>query len=786
MTKIGDNQYLWNAKLSGNVIASSTEIYLKLNSDGNDQKLTVTEQVNNNSKSFSFNIAAKSSVVSTIDVPTEEIHTDVIPADILNYEEPEVTILNFIKNQTTDVNIVLSDEVYNLLPAETNYNDSDGLIVECGGNYLQVHCGDIYPHYNSSRNLGQSDFDENHAITLTFKASECGVYDINMNYLTQIVYNGLTVTIQRTFIKYKVNVVPPKGDLTRPVFSIFEVKGEELDRLGHSIVYTVQSWVKLVTNELLVRDWGKNFRVGVFNNAISSNVSITTSTDENDEIIETVTDSTDYESLTANEIYDNAAYFSDPPQDVNTFENIELDFPYNENYPLYIIFTGDYLEGNSIGSTLQYSSPCLVESEVYKGYEPVGNYPTPINATISAEDDFAELVLDAFQEGNKIVVYEPDVTDEFGTSEDWAVKGIKLTADVEFYDDLIVYAQLQQRIGNELKLGNRSVILDTSKDITELVIGAENDTWGLKISELTNLKDLEIELYATNLLNEDSTATITFRNIKLFFTVQKLKKYVADLWVNGEDVRYYGMFVRNVKVPKGLETKVKYLEVDGSDINEAYNQTIDKKEIEIEFRVLGCDINETTQMMQDIARLFTNERDELNRPIPNRLDMSMFPKHHFEYIMEKALDDEINSANYEGKLKLTIPKGTLIANEDSVTSNYGHIFSIAKVNPVIRCKSCDERVEIFEEYTQQKFVIDLSQIKVVTNTGKTLTGIVASDILEIDCINQRVYLINTEDEIADVTRYVDMHADWFILSTGEYYFSSPSCIIQTVTTTERS
>lgn len=781
LSKISNTQYLWNAKLSKKVASSTTDIYLKLNSAGNNQTLTVKEQVNNASKSFTFNIKPKSSVVSTIEVPAEETPTEVI-SDDSDYVAPEVTVLTFVKNQPSPLNIALSEEVYDKLPAEVSHDGTNGLYISCEGN-LKVLSEDSY--YNTY-NAGQSDFDENRSKTFTFKASECGVYALDIYYPSTIVAGGASIPIQLRFKQYKINVVPPLGELTRPVFSIFPVKDEELDRLGHPIVYTVQSWVKLITNELLVRDWGKNFRLGVFNNAISSNVVVNTITDENDEIIENITDTTDYATLTANEIYDNAAYWSETPQEVNTFENMELEFPYNENYPLYIIFTGDYLEGNSIDSTLQYSSPCLVESEVYRGYEPVGNYPVPINSTIRADEDFAELVLPALQEGNKIVVYDIDVDDEFGTDENWAVKGIRLTADVEYYDDVIVYAQLQHRINNELKLGNRSIILDTSKEINEISIGADNDTWGLKISELKNLKDLEIELYVANLLNEESNATITFNNIQLNFTLQPLKKYITDMWVNGEDVRYYGMFVRNVKFKKGLETDVKYIEVEGSDNNEAYNQTIDVKEIEIEFRVLGCDINETTKMMQDIARLFTNDRDELNRPIPNRLDMSMLPNDHFEFIMKDAIEDEIDSANYEGKIKLVVPKGTAIANEDTVTSNYGHVFSIAKVNPVIRCKSCDSRVEVVEEYSNQKFIIDLSELEVVNDAGNTLKSITPSDILEIDCVNQKVYLINQNEEIADVTAYADMHTDWFILSKGEYYFNSSSCIIQTVTTTERS
>ena len=53
--------------------------------------------------------------------------------------------------------------------------------------------------------------------------------------------------------------------------SIVTPSKEELDRLGDGFSYTVESWLKETTTEEYVRNWGKNFRIGVFNNQIESN-----------------------------------------------------------------------------------------------------------------------------------------------------------------------------------------------------------------------------------------------------------------------------------------------------------------------------------------------------------------------------------------------------------------------------------------------------------------------------------------------------------------------------------
>lgn len=82
----------------------------------------------------------------------------------------------------------------------------------------------------------------------------------------------------------KIHVRP--NSIQLPASSFLELTTEELDRLGDGYNYTVQSMMKLITNEPYVRDDGHNFRIGVFNNQIEDNVTkyINFDTDEESQL----------------------------------------------------------------------------------------------------------------------------------------------------------------------------------------------------------------------------------------------------------------------------------------------------------------------------------------------------------------------------------------------------------------------------------------------------------------------------------------------------------------------
>ena len=99
------------------------------------------------------------------------------------------------------------------------------------------------------------------------------------------------------FTNQKTEVYP--DNLTVPNCTILELTEEEKNRLGHGIPYTMQGYMKLTSTESYIRNWGKNFKMGIFNNPISENITIIETVDPEtgettDEIIDSIEEISDF------------------------------------------------------------------------------------------------------------------------------------------------------------------------------------------------------------------------------------------------------------------------------------------------------------------------------------------------------------------------------------------------------------------------------------------------------------------------------------------------------------
>lgn len=576
---------------------------------------------------------------------------------------------------------------------------------------------------------------------------------------------NFTLTIQGyvdgswgTLVEYRVHIYPE--NLTTPSLNILKPSQEELDRLGDGYVYTVESVLKEVTSETYVRDWLKNFRIGVFNNAIKENVQNYTIIDENGETQEITYDSTDYDNLSISDIFANAEYWSEPPTTVNAYSDLTVQFPYQSPYPLYILITGDYTEADTMAS-IKYTEPCIIESEVYEGYEQNGNYPKPIRAVIGSET-LSELVIPSFQSSSPFIAYDCEV--ENITSENIFIKGISIDLDIDYTDYMSLNLKLKSPTG---KTGERSLVLEPST-IGTITIGDSNDRWGLTPNDLTNLEDWEIQLQADNLFNSDNGAsTLILNNLIVNYYVAELEEQNVTVSINNENIAIYDTLIQEVDIPSGLETDTNLINIDGTDLNDAYLQNIREKTITIKFSILGCNLEETTRTLQELTALFTNERDNLNKPIPKRLDISIYPGIHWDYVMTEPLDTNISISDYEVTAKLLIPSGTAYTNEPIITNTVGKVNGIAKVNPTITLIPLNNHIEIAEVNSNQKWTM-------------TYTSWTNTDTVTIDCENRTVTLNDT----TDITAYSDYSNDWFKI-LGEFEFQPTNCLIQTISRLER-
>ena len=547
---------------------------------------------------------------------------------------------------------------------------------------------------------------------------------------------------------YILKVIP--ASYQYPSLNIFQVTGEELNRLGHGLNYTVQAMLRIncdVEDVDEFVDYYRNFRIGVYNDEVPSGVTV------------------------SNYIFDHTRTWSTTPSIFNEYENKEVTFTYDENKPLYIIVTSEFITTNPTDFSLSYSTPALIETSAYHEYEAPGNYPEPINYTLDT-DEYSSIDIENLENSTPIVFYNFPFNEGFGTGDDYAIRGVQFEADIVSDNRCVALMKLRHPNG---ETGEKSIIIE-SGDAEHIQVGQNYDTWGFKIGELEELEDWEFQFELQNVFTSTSTsANIQIKNATLTVYFMEVPDDVTYCTVDGEDGRHYGVFLEDVDIPFGLNTDTKYYNLDGIDLNDAYRQNIDKKEITLTFQIFGCTFTETTQHLKQIAKLFVNRRDKLNKPIPKIIQFSHLPDEHFEYIMTDPIDTQVEGTDYSPKLKLTIPDGTSWANEDSVTNYIGSNDGIAKVSPIIQVVPLSTTVDIEESESGQKMSINYS-------------GLSSSQVLEINCNNRQVLLKSQEDasEFLDITEYVDFDSDWFSLEAGEFVFNAGSTgIIQSVTITQR-
>jgi|GEM_PF-6001349 len=586
---------------------------------------------------------------------------------------------------------------------------------------------------DTSIDIPVSDFNDNGEYMLT-----CNIGVTGLSYLYFSTDSSMGTP------NYVLKIIP--SNFSYPNCSILTLNEEELNRMGNGYEYTIESFLKIicaVENENLFNDYYKNFRIGVFNDSIPENTDVTE----------------EY-------LIDHTVNWSSAISVFNEWEEKTVSFEYDNENPLYILITGDYMNNHPDECRIVFTDICIIED--FNEYESPGNFLIPINETLLSS---SEISLNTLSHSNSVVIYDFPFNEDFGTNDNIAIRGIEFICNVDSDSDCVLKAKLKSSHG---KTGERSIVINS--DDKEISLGGVFDLWGFNISEMINLKDWSIELQLQNLLNTDvKTVDISISDIKIIVYFLPLKINRVFCIVDGENMRHRGMFLKSVKLLPGLKTKTRYITVEGSDFNEPGSMNITQKEIEIEFSVRGCTIEETTELLRDIAKFMTNDRDELNNAIPKRIEFSHIPGYHFDYILEDPIDEDPKTIGYESKMKLTIYDGTSWANEDTVTNTSGANEGISKVQPVIECVPLSTSIEINEITHDQKFTIANDDFN-------------SSSIVRIDCANQKVEFKDNIDneEWEDITYLADWDVDWFVLYPGEFLFEgNGTCLIQNVIHTRR-
>jgi len=610
-------------------------------------------------------------------------------------------------------------------------------------------------------------------ITGTLKCNSLGEYAVIIYLVTDPEGDWNFVYTPVRYVK--VDCIPKEENFSTPNFTIIELGDEELNRLGNGYSYVFQAYGKVDTIDGYARNWYKNHRLAVFNNAIEENITIT-EIEVDGGIIETINDSTDYENLTPQELFANAGYWGNPVLKINEYENLECEFSYNEDYPLYLLVIGDYPEVENYGFTIgimSYTEPCIIEKQVYHGRETNGNYLSPVDYLITEDGSTSQAIIPVLNSTSSVILYEIPLDEGYGTTDTTSIRGIEVTGILDQSDELILTAKLTNPLG---AVGERTIVLNnidaTADGVNEFKIGGLGDLWGFNSTEIVNFEDWEIEFSASNLLLED-VGNISVGSIQIILYTEQLIKQDINIKVNGEDLSFFGAFIDEVKIPEGLETDTGFLSIDGTDTNDAYRQNIREKEIEINLTIGDCDIGTSTDLLRQLTKTLVNDKDSYNRPIPNTIEFSHYPDVYFEYIMKDALQITPVQSDYEVKATLIIPSGTSFSKQAKTTNISGYVQGLAAINPIISLKPQGGVIEILETISEQRFTMGYNadwQDKIV----------------EIDCNHRMVYLKTNDDDNqpVDISKFVDFNSDWFAIK-GQYSFNGTNCVIRTVEYTER-
>lgn len=743
ITGSGSN-LVWKPGLTSKTASATTILLLQVTTNGN-HTIKFKENITNHSNSINIKTTTKPSYPDDDesgegidDDPNLEIYT-------VNTEPGEDFYLDLSDNQITIPTDVIPDGV--LVDLEFH--------LACTDVSLQEH---ITHSSTPITDVTLQDIQEPYQLT----TGKFAVYPLAFYYKVVNYSDHSTVYYTSNLRKYFINSQP--DPLPQVSYTILKPTQEELDRLKDSTVYIAQSYLKAVQNQEYLKYGPRDFCVGVFNN-INPNID-TSVYDYDDEGNPVIYDPTNYDTLTSEQIYNYAAYWSGRLTTPNTYESLTVEFPYDEDYPLYIIITGDYGGDSDVitGTSAKYTEPCIIEADVYNGWETNGNYPYPINSLLNAENDYTTLTLGSFSSSQGVVFSDFDLSDLM--EENTVVKGLTLEFDVNMTDTLLVNSQLIAPGG---KTGERSIVVNS--DEAHITIGGSNDRWGLLGSDFENLEQFEIVTTITNNYNTDTGAsTIEINNAVLTVYYNTYEATTVECFVEGENLNAYDFFLQDLKIPEGLETDTKTLNVDGTDLNSIYRQNIKEKTIEIEFSIDGCNIEESTQSFRELIKLFVNERTALNKPIPKRIEFSNYPDVYWEYVMEEAVDYSVTATSYTGKIKLTIPAGTAYNKEETSTGKTGRVSGLAKINPVITLVPLSDTIGVEETITEQNFNI-------------TYTNWDTNSTVIIDC-SDRTVTLNKDDTETDLTAYVDINCDWFNIH-DEFSFEENNCIIQSVTWRER-
>lgn len=647
-----------------------------------------------------------------------------------------LTVVNYTTTVTTTLNgnkpLMINEEVDYSIDIKTNNPELTKQTIT-----VQLPLGTEIVNTVALTNgysMTKTNTSTNTVLTLTSKINN---YSASIPMSIKFKTSGtLTQTILISNVSVnQTSVIVQSESLGKLGFSRLRLPEEVTENMGNKIEYTIFTVARYVNNSThTIKNYKNNLRVGVFNS--------------NESYINN-------EKNFLNHVVWNSSIAT------KNFVLYQNKIVYDERYPLILVYSHDYT-GDPIWDYLRYdfSEPIIVESKNAK-VEDYKDFPKPIKALL-ADSDFATCVVDPNTSTSPVLLYEFDSGGIFELN-NFICQGIQISGNYNCNNDI----EIQFELESNGKTGFRNMML--KKGSGEFSVGNKYDLFGFIPHDLReNMGNMWLNLVLNNLY--DSQTYVELNNITVTVTYFYAETGGYGFSVDGERSEEYGIYFTDFDYDIGTENELKMYSVPGTDDTLPYRMNITSKDITLEISVQDCDIKETSNMVDKVAKLFTNVRSKLtNKPEPKSIIFDIMPDRRFWWIRQQSIESDWETGNFDGKIKLIIPSGTAQSLTKTVTGSSGANNGIVAVTPIInaRCTNTGD-IYITERYRDQSVII--------RNDGSIKIG----DVITVDNEQpHKVTVRNGSTGEKDITYLVDYSTTWFSIH-GEYMFEGNGCVVTSV------
>lgn len=523
---------------------------------------------------------------------------------------------------------------------------------------------------------------------------------------------------------------------TKPYYTYIQLNQETLDLMEDGIKYTATSYMKILERDNSINYYHGtlDYRFGVYQGEIDSNFNIN--------------------NVNFTSGFDNNNFTR------NNYQRQEVDFIYKEGTPVYIFWTGGYLENNPEKADVLFTEPCIIEKQYFKNLSPFGVYPKPLKKILDSIG-YAHIEIPANSETSILKL----------SNIDWqGLKNITSCILEEIQLQFYYATNLPTILIAELEMGNgttvnRSLSIPAHDGI--ITIGGQYDLWDLKHEDLTYYDNMSINLIIKNPYFNPVTVDIGNATLQGQY-LDDLNLNSKGFSINGDKSQYYGIFLEDLDLGYGINSTVKEHRMDGSDNTLEYLMNMKDKNITLTCYLDDCNIEDSSILLDKFTKLIMNEKTRKNKPIYKQIRFDHIPNKYWNYIAEKEIDVTDENGDYKLKIDLTIPEGCAWSDYEIVSSGNGRVNGLKKISPIIRLKAIQSEITITETISKQSLSI------------RDYT-ILQDDIIIINCEKRTVERVINDEKTVDLTSNVDFDSDFFAIM-GDYFFDAgTSAIIQTVT-----